>query len=103
MWRDFIIALLGIWLFIFAFLEFESDTVDVSLTVYTGLLVFLLGIWNILATRRRMRAEWAAEARTRENFQAPPEPKYVELQSDRDARREFRGLSKEKDPTEIDA
>lgn len=104
MWRDFIIALLGLWLFVFAFLDFESDTVDVSLTVYTGLLVLALGIWNIFGARRKLRrVEEAEAAKARKDFQAPPEQRYVEMQADRDARLNFRGLPREEDPTKIDS
>lgn len=102
MWRDLIIILLGLWLLVFAFLDFESDAVDVSLTVYTGLLVLALGIWNIVSARRtRAQAERTDAEKARADFKAPPEPRYMELQAERDAHQDFRGLSKEEDPTRI--
>lgn len=100
MLRDGLVILLGVWLVIFAFLEFESDEVDVAITAYTGLLVLALGVWGLWCERRMARDLREREASPASGIQANPTLIGAsDTEPDDDPPPGFRGAPR--DPTDI--
>ena len=99
MWREVLTLFVGVWLLIFASLDFESDVIDVSLTVYTGLVVLAIGLWGVWRIRQAAKQKRAQEAGKRVDLKAEPEATGVTLESKLPP--DYRGLSRERDPTDL--